>query len=673
MTGGLSGAARLRARLGGLAFGGDYSPEQWPEDVWRTDIALMRQARVNLVSVGVFAWSAIEPRQGHFTFGWLDRALDLLHGAGISVALATPTASPPPWFSIAHPDSLPVTAEGVRLTHGSRDTYCPSAPAYRRAALRVAEGLGQRYGAHPAVALWHVHNEYSAVCFCDHCADAFRRWLLERYDALDALNDAWHTTFWSQRYSAWEQVLPPRATRHLPNPAHVLDFRRFCSDELLARFCEQRDVLARHAPDVPATTNAVMAAWAPTERWSWAREVDVVTIDSYPTTDGPDAESDVAYDADRARSWSGRGPWLLLEQATGFVSVDGHTLPKAPGRMLRHSLAYIARGSQGALFFQWRQSQAGAEAFHPGMVPHAGPDTAAFREVVALGAVLERIAEVVEVGESAVVDADVAILAHADAQWAVDAVTLPSPDVDVDAALRRVHRALWQANIAVDVAEPGGDLSPYRLVLVPHLYVIGAAAVEALRAYVAGGGQVVVWFLSGIADEHHQVRLGGYPGAFRDLLGVRCDAFHPLPGGRTVSLSNGATGRIWSEELRVTDAEVVATYVGGSLDGRPAVTCRRLGAGAAWYVSTQFRGDDLAALLFKVAGTAQVSPVVEVADGVEVVRRRARDAAFLFVLNHTDSEQQVAAGGVDLVTDTVVDGVVHLAPGGVAVIREAVG
>ena len=668
----MTGAARLRERLAGLAFGGDYNPEQWPEDVWHADIALMRQARVNLVSVGVFAWSAIEPREGRFDFGWLDRVLDLLHGAGIGVALATPTASPPPWFSVAHPDGLPVTAQGVRLTHGSRDTYCPSAPPYRRAALRVAEALGQRYGAHPAVVLWHIHNEYSAVCYCDHCADAFRRWLLERHESLDALNDAWHTAFWSQRYSAWGQVLPPRATRHRPNPAHVLDFRRFCSDELLARYREQRDVLARHAPRVPATTNAVMAAWAPIERWSWAREVDIVGIDSYPAA-GPDAEAGVAFDGDRARSWSGGGPWLLLEQATGFVDVDGYALPKEPGRMLRHSLSYIARGSQGAMFFQWRASRAGAEVFHPAMVPHAGAGTDVFREVATLGTVLERIADAGTVGRAAVVDADVVILSHVDAQWAVDAVTLPSPDVDVDAAVRRVHRALWRANIAVDIAAPGADLSSYRLVLVPHLYVATGAATEALHAHVAGGGHVVIWFLSGIADEHHRVRLGGYPGAFRDLLGIRCEAVHPLPDGGTAPLDSGATGRVWSEHLHVTDAQVVASYAGGPLDGRPAVTRRRVGAGVAWYVSTQFDGDDLSALLRDVTALAQVSPVVEVAGGVEVVRRRARDGTFLFVLNHGDSEQKVPADGVDLVTGAAVDGVVHLPAGGAAVIREGRG
>src|SRR4029450_8394747 len=204
---------------------------------------LMHEAGVNLVPVGVFSWSTMEPAEGRYEFDWLDEALDLLRRHGIRVAPAGPTAPPPPWVSLACPDALPVTADGVRLAHGSRDTYCPSAPAYRDAATRIATELGRRYGSHPALALCHVHNGYSAVCYCDPSAVAFRRGLRTRYGDLDRLNRAWTGAFWSQRYGDWEHILPPGAPRYLGNPTQLLDFRRFCSDELLACFTDQRDAL----------------------------------------------------------------------------------------------------------------------------------------------------------------------------------------------------------------------------------------------------------------------------------------------------------------------------------------------------------------------------------------------------------------------------------------------
>ena len=274
----------------GLWFGGDYNPEQWDEAVWAEDGRLMREAGVNTATVGVFSWALLEPEEGRYDFGWLDATLDRLHRGGVQVILATPTASPPPWFTLAHPDAMPVTRDGVRLSHGSRDTYCAAAPAYRTAARRIAAALAARYAGHPALALWHVHNEYGTVCWCEHAATAFRNWLQRRYgpaaDGLRALNEAWGTAFWGQRYTAWEQVLPPRATQWLGNPSQLLDFRRFWSGELLAAFCEQRDAIREHAPGTPVTTNFILPDYQVIDPWAWSREVDVVAVDHYLSSAG---------------------------------------------------------------------------------------------------------------------------------------------------------------------------------------------------------------------------------------------------------------------------------------------------------------------------------------------------------------------------------------------------
>ncbi|QMU69821.1 beta-galactosidase [Streptacidiphilus sp. P02-A3a] len=659
----------------GLAFGGDYNPEQWDEPVWREDDALMRQAGVNLATVGVFSWALLEPEEGHYSFDWLDAQLDRLHANGVRVDLATPTASPPPWFTLAHPEAMPVTADGTRLTHGSRDTYCLAAPAYRRAAARIAGALAERYAGHPALAMWHVHNEYATVCYCEQSAAAFRVWLRARHGSLDELNSAWGTAFWGQRYGSWEQITPPRATQWHQNPGHLLDFRRFWSDEALAAYTEQRDAIRRHSgPRTPVTTNLMLPGYQVIDLWAFGREVDFVGIDHYPDAPGVDAGADTAFGADRARSFGGGKPWLLIEQGTNTVHTAERTLAKEPGDLLRHTLGHLGRGSDGALFFQWRQSKAGAELWHSAMVPHAGPDTRIHREVVALGAALERLAEVA----GSTVAAEAAVLWDADAWWALDTNGMPSADLDYHATVRRAHRALWEAGVTADFAHPEHDLSRYRLVLAPSLYLLSDAGAASLRRYVEGGGTLLVQYFSGVVDARHQVRTGGYPGALREVLGIRGEEFRPLATGATAALSDGSSGTVWSEDLRTEGARAVLRYASGSLAGRPALTRHAFGAGTGWYLSTRLDDERYAALLARVLEECGVAAEVPgLPPGVEAVRRRGpldgRDTGWLFVLNHLDTPVQLPGitAGRDLLTGADVPGDgLRLAPGGVAVLRE---
>jgi beta-galactosidase len=644
-----------------MFYGGDYNPEQWPEEVWTEDVALMRRAGVNLVTVGVFAWARLEPAPGTFTFDWLDRVLDLLGAGGVRVALATPTASPPPWFTLRHPDALPVTADGTRLVHGSRDTYCAAAPAYLAAADRIVEALADRYARHPALAMWHVHNEYGTTCHCPHATDAFRRWLRERHGGLDALNDAWAGAFWGQHYSSWDEVFTPRATQYLANPGQLLDFRRFWSDQLLRAYSRQRDRLRAANPAVPVTTNFAFGGWVPVDHARWAGEVDLVAIDQYPDDAGPGAEEQTAFAADLARSWAGGKPWLLMESAPNLIYTPGRMHAKEPGRMIRHSLANVARGSRGAMFFQWRAPRGGAERFHAAMVPHAGPDSGAFRETVELGGILARIADL-----DGDLDARVAVVWDAPSWWALQGPGLPAADLDYLDEVRAAHRALWRAGITADFCSLDSDLSRYRMIVLPAGYL---ASAEPFRSYVYGGGHLVVTYLSGIADEHGRVLLGGYPGALRELLGVRVEEFRPLPPGVEVTLSTGDTGRRWSELVHLTGATAVASYVDGAGGGParrgPAITRHRFGSGTAWYTSTRLDDTAYQRWLSDVATEAGVVPSTAPA-GVEVVRR----GGWLVALNHTDRPQRVPADGVDLVGGADVTGSIELPPGGAAVVRQ---
>ena len=647
-------------------FGGDYNPEQWDAATRGSDDALMRQAHVNTVTVGAFSWALLEPSEGEFSFGWLDEALDRLHANGVRVVLATPTASPPPWFTLAHPDAMPVRPDGSRLWHGSRDTYCAAAPAYREAALRVATALGKRYGSHPAVALWRVHNEYGTVCWCDHAAVAFRTWLQSRYESLDALNDAWGTTFWSQQYSSWEQVLPPRSTQDLPNPGQTLDFRRFWSDELLACYKEQRDVL-QSSGGLPVTTNFMGPEGLLLDPRSWGPEVDAVAVDHYLFSASlADGAADIAFVSDWARGIGGGRPWLLMEQAPSTVTARGVLTHRSPGRMLTDSLSYVARGSDSVLFFQWRASRAGAEMYQPALVPHAGADSRIFSEAVELGATLSKLAEV---AGSVPVRAQAAVMVDAPSHWALQVRGLPSPHVRHLDVARAVHRAMWRAGIGCDIVAPDSDLSAYELVVVPAVYLLSELAASSLRSYVSAGGRLLVTFCSGIADQFHRIHLGGYPGVLRDVLGIRVEEFHPLQPSATVALASPSrTGRLWTERLRVEGADVLAAYASGALAGLPAVTRHAFGQGTAWYSSTLPDNATLTTLLADIAATAGVASAPP---GVTVRRRRFEDGrSWLFVFNHGDGFVSVPACGVDLLTDRSIADTLNLPPGGRAIIRE---
>lgn len=654
-------------------FGGDWSPEQWDPALWREDVALMRRARVNTVTLGVFSWASLEPAEGRYETAWLDEVIGLLTDAGIGFFLATPTASPPPWFSRAHPDALPVRPDGVRLTHGSRDTYAVSAPAYRAASRAIARMLGERYGEHPGLRGWHLHNEYGTLDHGPHAARAFRSWLQERYGSLEALNAAWWTAFWSQGYSSFEEIEPPRATQYLHNPAQMIDFRRFSSDEMLAALVEQREEIRRTGSTAPVTTNFMLPTWNHLEQWSWAGEQDFVSLDHYLDTTGPDAEAHVAYGSDLARSWSG-GPWVLMEQNPTGIRVGDRTYAKPASRMIRNSLGYIARGSQASLFFQWRASAGGSEQWHGALVPHAGGETRAFAAVERLGGILERIAPALAPPASGpMVPAQVGIVWHADGWWALETPHLPSDAMTYSAQLRGTHRSFWRAGIATDFLAPGADARGYRLLVVPTLAPMTPQQAAWLEDYVRGGGTLVLGPMTGISDETLRVVPGGHPGMLQDLLGVRGEEVLPLEPGQVLTLSDGTAVQEWTELLTATDAEVLATYTHPELAGSPAITAARRGDGRAVYVSADLVQGSRDALLAGLAAELGIAPTLPgaAAAGLEAVRRRGAEADHLFLLHHGAAPVRVQAEGTDLVSgESAASGLV-IAPGEVAVLSVA--
>ncbi|MGW7258811.1 beta-galactosidase [Streptomyces sp. NPDC054834] len=661
-----------------LAFGGDYNPEQWPESVWLEDVRLMREAGVTMVSAGIFSWALLEPSPGEYDFGWLDRILDLLHEGGIRVDLGTPTVVPPAWFYRAHPEALPVTAEGVRHEFGSRGAICHSNADYRAAAANITTRLAERYGDHPALAMWHVHNEYGvpvSACYCDSCAAHFRRWLTDTYGDVDAVNEAWGTAFWGQHYTGLDQINPPRATPTVGNPGQSLDYKRFADATIRENFRTERDILHRLSPGIPVTTNfmTALSQCDSMDYWAWGREVDLVTNDHYLITDGRRTHVNLAMAADLTRSVAGGAPWLLLEHSTSGVNWQPRNPAKAPGQMARNSLAHVARGSEGAMFFQWRQSRRGAEKFHSAMLPHGGTETRVWREVVELGASIDSLSQI----RGTRTRADVAVLWDWQSWWAQNLQWRPSEDHDPRERADSFYAALYDRHLTVDFAHPEADLSGYPLVVVPALYLMTEAAGNNIKEYVENGGTLVVSYFSGIVDEHDAVHDGAYPGPLRDVLGLTVEEFSPLLENQRVRISgpdaNELTGDVWTEFVVPRGAETVWTYADGLTAGRPAVTRHRLGQGTAWYVSTRLDTHGLDEVLARAAADARITPRADLPRDVEVVRRTDESGTrtFLFAINHTATDAKVPLDtpGTELLTGERAAGRLAVPAGSVRVVR----
>jgi beta-galactosidase len=650
------------ATRGRLLFGGDYNPEQWPEETWHDDVRLMKDAGVNSVTLGVFSWAKLEPRPGERDFGWLDRLMDLMHANGIGVVLATPTSSPPPWMGRLHPETLPRDEDGRTEWWGGRQHFSHSSATYRRYAAAITEDLAARYGSHPALRMWHINNEYCTHDWGPEAEAAFRRWLREKYGTLDALNAAWGTAFWSQGYGDWYEVLPPRHAHYMKNPTQVLDFKRFTSDALLECYLAERDIVTRHTPDIPVTTN-FMPVWQGQDAWRWAEREDVVSIDVYPDPRDPFGGQFSALVHDMTRSQAGGRPWMVMEQAAGPVNRRGVNHPKPAGLNRLWSLQAVARGADTVCYFQWRQSRQGAEKFHSGMVSHAGEHGRTFQEVKRIGAELALLSE--KVAGTPVEGAEVAVLLDWNAWWASQQEGRLSSDVDFPQVVRAWHRALWEAHTTADFAHPEHDLTPYKLVVVPQLYLMTDAAIDNLLTYVESGGTLVAGFQTGVADQDDRVREGGMDARLRALFGIRTlHEWWPLDPGETVDVE-GFNGTLWSEELEAADdADAVTSYKGGELDGFPAV----LRKGRAWYLSTLPEPHALRVLLADIAADAGVRPTL---DGLPADVEAVRRGGLLFLLNHGRDGVTVPVPGHhrDLLTGADVTDAVELGRYGVAALE----
>lgn len=672
-----------------ILHGGDYNPEQWPEEVWDEDVELMRMAHVNVATLPVFGWARLQPEEDVFDFAWLDRVIGRLHAGGVGICLATATASVPAWVDRKYPEVLRVGADGLRVSHGMRHSFCPNSPVFRRLSTGLARKLAERYAEHPAVLMWHISNEYmgnaSPTCHCEYCTKAFREWLQARYGTIEELNLRWNSDFWSQRVTDWEQIDTPLTTGNCVL-AQRLDFARFASRSYLNCYCAERDAVREYNPKLPVTTN-LMGSFKPADYHEWAKEMDFVCLDSYPQRHTP--ASDVAFQLSLTRGLKEGLPWLLMEQTPSQTNWTAYNALKRPGVMRLLSYQAVAHGSEAVMYFQWRRSRGGMEKFHGAVVEHAGSAEArVFREVAQLGGELEKLGTRTLGGR---VESPAAVLFDWENWWAVEFSMGPSADMKYVPRCGAHFSALHTVGYATDVVSPEADLSRYKLVVAPVLYMVKPGVAERLEAFVASGGTLLVTYFSGIVDETDMVFEGGYPGPLRKVLGIRVeelDVLEPTDANTVVfqgplaGLGTQACGHI-CERVHLESAAGLAEFGEDFYAGEPALTVNSFGLGKAYYLATELKPEGLREVLKAIAEGAGVMPPFgcSVPEGVEVMKRCVEPGAgslepgeIFYVLNHNAKEATVPLPKgkfVDLLTDRSEEKEVVLGAKGVAILRRA--
>ncbi|MEW9701525.1 beta-galactosidase [Paenibacillus sp. SI8] len=637
--------------------GADYNPDQWQHDpqVLEEDIRMMKLAKCNVMAIGIFAWSALEPEEGVFTFGWLDRVLDTFAANGIYAWLATPSGARPAWMAEQYPEVLRVGSNRVRNLFGARHNHCYTSPAYRKKVEIMNSKLADRYAYHPAVVGWHISNEYGGECHCDYCQEAFRDWLKRKYVTLEALNMAWWTAFWSHTYTSWSQIESPAP--HGENLVHAmnLDWKRFVTDQTV-NFCAQEIApLKAKNPDLPVTTN-LMDAYEGLNYWKFADVLDVVSWDAYPTWHDAADQSNLAawfsLNHDIFRSLKGGQPFLLMESTPSLTNWQGVSKLKKPGMHLLASMQAVAHGSDSVQYFQWRKSRGASEKLHGAVIDHVGHEhTRVFQDVAQLGGALEKLAEI----RGTTVPAETAILFDWENRWAVkDSQGPRNMGIKYEETVLSHYRAFWDQGVPTDVIDMDCDFGKYKLIVAPMLYLVRPGVGERIEKFVAAGGTFVTTYWSGIVDENDLCFQGGFPGPLRKTLGIwseEIDGLHDHEVNRMVwnegnalNLSGEYEVRELCDLIHTEGAEAIAVYGDDFYAGRPAVTVHQFGKGKAYYIAARTEASFNRAFYKQVMLEAGVEGALRNELPPEVTCQLRTDGVndYVFVLNFSSKEQAIA-------------------------------
>jgi len=603
-----------------------YYPEHWPESQWLKDAAQMSELGLTWVRIGEFAWSRLEPQPNVFEWEWLDRAIDTLGKAGLKVILGTPTATPPRWMLDKHPDMLAVDVNGHQRKFGSRRHYCFSHQAYREESVRIARLFAERYGNNEYVQAWQIDNEYgchdTVVSYSDAARTAFRVWLKEKYSDIKVLNSAWGNIFWSMEYANFEDIDLPNLTVTEPNPSHVLDFKRFSSDQVVVYNRAQVDAIRPHT-DAPLIHN-YMGRIIEFDHYKVGDNLDIASWDSYPLgflvdRSGADAEWQLrfhrqgdpdfqAFHHDLYRA-VGKGRWWVMEQQPGPVNWAPNNPAPLPGMVRLWTWEAIAHQAEAVCYFRWRQAPFAQEQMHAGLLRPDSQPSATYPEI-------EQVSkELANFGEIETKQADVGLVFDYESCWAWE--TQPQGEnFDYFSLSLDYYRALRSLGLSVDILRPDShNLNNYKLVLAPGLMAWPAGFLEQVQQH---AGVSLLGPRAGSRTENFAIP-ADLPPAIKSL-DCKVTYVETLAKGAERPLANGGYVHTWFEKLETNE-----TVLEELNDGSPVL----IESGNTYYLGASLDNSALKRVLTGLCEKLNIK-VVNLPEGVRI----RSTASHQFVFNH---------------------------------------